>query len=146
MAPPSRADLVLAAMSPARCAGFQPVQVQKLFFLIDEKLSSELGKSYFAFAPYDYGPFDKDVYVVLEELESKGLVRIGRASSRGGRVYNLTEAGQARGTRALEQLDQRARNGIETLSKWVHSMSFADLVSAIYKAYPDMKINSVFSE
>ena len=36
-----RNELVIAAMSPARDGVFSPVQVQKLFFLLDENISAQ---------------------------------------------------------------------------------------------------------
>ena len=71
-----RQKYVLAALATDSGAKFAPVQVQKLFFLIDENLSKVIGKSRFTFEPYDYGPFDKAVYHELEVLQSKGLVNI----------------------------------------------------------------------
>jgi hypothetical protein len=44
------------------------VQVQKLFFLLDENIAADLGGRQFSFEPYDYGPFDRAVYSELELL------------------------------------------------------------------------------
>lgn len=139
-----RERLVLAALAPARCAAFQPVQVQKLFFLIDDKLAGELGGKAFDFKPYDYGPYDKNVYTVLEHLQEQGLVSISEGHRSGDRRYNLTEEGQAKGRVALDSYGQDLAGRITTLSEWVRSLTFTQLVSAIYNEYPDMRVNSVF--
>ena len=56
---------------------FASIQIQKLFFLFDEKIRKASGKMpYFDFKPYDYGPFDKTVYDMIEDLESKRLAEI----------------------------------------------------------------------
>ena len=42
-------------------------------------------------------------------------------------------------------IDEPVMSYIKEVSKFVRALSFADLVSAIYKAYPEMKANSVFT-
>jgi uncharacterized protein YwgA len=138
-------DLVLAAMSPAAQGGFSPVQVQKLFFLIDRKLGVETGGPHFRFRAYDYGPFDPGVYAVLEELERDGLVEVWNRWGRAERRYQLTAAGCERGAAALRSLGDGPRDLMARLVEFVRAASFHELVSAIYKAYPDMKGGSVFS-
>ena len=68
-----RKELVLAAMAPADGGWFTPVQVQKLFFLIDMNIGANVGGPHFAFTPYHYGPFDADVYREIEDLASRGM-------------------------------------------------------------------------
>ena len=142
-----RQQFVLAALATDPGAKFAPVQVQKLFFLIDENLSKVIGTSQFAFEPYDYGPFDKAVYHELEVLQSKGLVNIEQiGASAGQRRYSLTLPGQQAGEQVLSQLPEFARQYMTDLSAWVRGLSFAQLVGSIYKAYPDMRENSVFQD
>lgn len=140
-----RQSIVLAALAAESGAEFAPVQVQKLFFLIDENVGSLLGGKQFAFEPYDYGPFDKEVYSELDTLARAGLVRvIDIGSSNGRRRYTLTPPGQAAGERALQQIAPSVRDYFSDVSRWVRSMGFAELVGAIYNAYPNMRVNSVF--
>ncbi len=119
-----------------------PVQVQKVLFLIDKEIPKLTGGPFFDFQPYDYGPFDKAVYDTLEELTRGGLV--DAAPGLRWRRYRLTDTGQQEGSKILGTLDRRASDYIKKVSKFVRALSFEDLVSAIYKAYPDMKVNSVF--
>jgi uncharacterized protein len=142
----SRSDIVLAALSPAGGVPHTPVQVQKLLFLVDRNLPSLIGGPKFKFEPYHYGPFDLEVYSTLGDLARQGLVEITQSSSGNWREYRLTPDGQACGQAVQDRLDQRARNYLETASKFVRSLSFTDLVSAIYKAYPEMRARSVFQE
>ena len=93
--------------------------------------------------PYDYGPFDSSVYDVLRGLEADRLVA-SSTTSRGWKKYELTEEGLQLGGEVLAGLGPQASNYLKQLSAWVLSLSFAQLVSAVYKAYPDMKANSVF--
>src|SRR4051812_4990710 len=70
----NRDQVVLLAMGPAAGAIHTPVQMQKLMFLLDRKLAADLNGPHFNFVPYDYGPFDRAVYIALGELEEQGFV------------------------------------------------------------------------
>lgn len=141
-----RATFVLAGMAPAGTAPLSPVQVQKLFFLLDRNIAYHVGGPHFSFEPYDYGPFDKQVYDDLEVMASKGLIEVSESYPRSLRTYRLTEEGREAGTRALATFAISVQNYIAKVVCFVRSRSFAQLVSAIYAAYPDMKTNSVFGE
>lgn len=136
-------ELVLAALAAAKGDAHTPVQVQKLLFLIDENIGKDLGGRFFDFQPYDYGPFDKQVYAVIDKLEDRGQAEV----IHGGwarRRYRLTEEGQSRGEDILEELGDREREYIKSVSDWVRRLSFSQLVSKIYQKYPHMAERSVF--
>lgn len=137
-----RTELVLAAMAPAEGARHTPVQIQKLLFLIDRNIPSDVRGPHFDFQPYHYGPFDREVYVELEKLAQEGDAEICPVTR--WKTYRLTAQGQEKGDRLLSQLSPRAQEYIKKLSAVVRRMSFSELVSAIYRAYPDMCENSVF--
>lgn len=142
-----RQRFILAALATDPDAEFAPVQVQKLFFLLDENLSDVIARRQFSFEPYDYGPFDKAVYRELEALQGQGLVNIEQVgASAGQRRYSLTPRGQQAGEQVLSQLPEFARQYMTDLSAWVRSLSFSRLVGSIYKAYPHMRENSVFQD
>lgn len=128
-------------MAPANGAPFTPVQLQKLLFLIDRELSAELGGPFFDFRAYDYGPFDRRVYDILETMQAETLVEIEHSNLR---KYRATQKGQRIGEEAISRVPDWLGDAIRTYSSWVRQLSFAALVSAIYKKYPDMKVNSVF--
>jgi uncharacterized protein len=139
-----RPDLVLAALASADGGSFTPVQVQKLFFLVDRNISGDTGGPHFNFHPYSYGPFDKAVYEELERLNEQGLVDIDSTGS--VKSFRLTVSGQAKGTAASGLLPENARHYIGEVTAFVRSLPFSKLVSAIYRAYPEMRQNSVFQE
>jgi hypothetical protein len=141
-----RQQIVLAALSANSPAAYAPVQVQKLFFLIDQHIAELIGGKQFAFEPYDYGPFDRDVYAELEELKSKNLIAITPTGTGERRRYALTSEGQELGAQYLSKLPETAQEHLAKLSKWVCSLSFSQLVGSIYKAYPDMRANSIFKD
>lgn len=139
---PTREELVLAALAQAKGKALTPVQVQKLFFLIDHNIAKLVDGPHFDFKPYNYGPFDKAVYDALEDQRAVGNVEF--VPQRTWNDFRLTEAGQARGEDIFGKLDAKARDYTERAVDFVMKLSFTELVSAIYKAYPDMQVNSVF--
>lgn len=139
-----RTELVLAALAPAEGAALTPVQVQKLFFLIERNVSSSVGGPHFSFQPYHYGPFDREVYLELEALSARGLVDID--IDRGWKTYRLTVEGQRNGESHLAGLPNSVRDYLKKASDFVRRLSFSELVRAIYHAYPEMRSNSVFQE
>ena len=141
-----RRDYVLAVLAAADGASLGPVQVQKLFFLLDEKIPELVGGPHFDFKPCAYGPFDSGVYRDLDALARRELIEISTAGFARVRTLRVTMAGQARGSELLDTLHSNAAAYIRKLSKWVRSLPFAALVSAVYQAYPAMRVNSVFRD
>ena len=137
--------MALAALAPGVGVPHSPVQVQKLLFLIDRNLSVLLVGPTFDFKPFHYGPFDRAVYAILEDLAEQGLVEITQGQGN-WRDYRLTTAGQSRAAQVVDGLEERAQRYIQRASAFVRSLSFPELVSAIYKAYPEMRVHSVFQE
>jgi hypothetical protein len=137
-----RDDYVLAVLATSGEGAWTPVQVQKIFFLLDQRLASQVGGPHFNFTAYDYGPFDAAVYEVIERQSE--LASVDRTSSM--KTFRLTRRGQARGEEALVELSPGAREYIRSLSGWVRNLSFQQLVSAVYKEFPEMRANSVFRD
>ena len=96
---------------------------------------------HFDFKPYNYGPFDKHVYEVLESLDAEGLVTIFNEEK--FCKYALTPKGQILAEKVLDNMSEDAKTYINKASKFVRKLSFTKLVSAIYKAYPRMQENSL---
>jgi uncharacterized protein len=139
----TRPELVLAALSPANGGPFTPVQVQKLFFLIDREIPQKTGGPHFRFVPYNYGPFDSAVYAELDSQSQHGLVSIGY-NAQGLRSFALTASGQEAGKVAMAKLEPAVSSYIGSVVNFVRGVSFAQLVSEIYSRYPEMRANSVF--
>jgi uncharacterized protein len=145
MADVKKRDVILAGLAPGGVASYTPVQIQKLLFLLDQEISAELGGPHFRFRAYHYGPFDRGIYDVLENLESSGEVQIDRNESLRIRTFRLTQKGVEAGLRVLNNVSPVAKDYIERVSLFVRNTSFSNLISAIYAAYPEMKKNSIFS-
>lgn len=139
----NRRDVVLAALAAAgENATFTPVQVQKLLFLIDREASQSVGGPHFRFVAYDYGPFDRVVYDELEALRGVGLVNVTEQSRY--RIFVLSQEGYSRGQQVFASLAPSIQTFVQQAAQWVRSLSFRQLVAAIYAKYPDMRVNSVF--
>lgn len=140
----TRNDLTVAMLALADGDAYQPVQIQKAMFLLTDKLPHlvDEGPGY-KFRAYDYGPFDDDVYRVAEDEARKGLVEINSAGR--WKTYAASKDGVARGQEVLSRLSPSDRERLKKISELVRRLSFTELVRAIYKAYPEMKANSVFS-
>ena len=138
----TRDQIVLAGMAAAGPgATFDAVELQKLFFLIDREIPHLIGDPYFSYKPYNYGPFDKTVYDVLDGLlESSDAV--ADVSSRYP-LYSLIDSGAAKGARLLAGLRDSASRYLREASAWILATPFQPLLAAIYRQYPDMARNSV---
>ena len=130
---------VLASVEEAKA--FSPVQIQKLFFLLDQEAGTLIHGPYFRFVPYDYGPFDRAAYDELDYLSGIGLVRITEGRYR---LYSLSSEGYLIGRRALSVYQDNIQSYFTACAKWVLSLNFDQLVAAIYNKYPEMRVNSVF--
>jgi hypothetical protein len=141
-----RQDVLLAALAlPDPPKAFEPVHVQKVMFLIDDRAQPvfDAGSRY-QFEPYDYGPFDSSVYEDLDALARNNLVVIDRNPEHGYRRYAATETGRARGLKMLSQMNPKHRDVVRDSVNFVLPLSFRSLVTAIYRQYPEMKEKSVF--
>jgi uncharacterized protein len=143
----SRQLHILAALSTVPETKFAPIQIQKILFLIDQNISSQLGGKKFDFAAYDYGPFDKSIYAELTELSRQGFVEIENGNDRTFvRKYSLTASGLKLGQEKLSTVPANAQAYMIQIVQWAKSLSFSQLVGAIYKAYPEMRVNSIFKQ
>ncbi len=139
-------DLTLLAIASAN-SRLQPVQLQKSLFLLGEKVPENvLPKSMrYQFKAYDYGPFSADIYSHAEELEKEGLVSIVRSPQSRYKEYEITPAGLDR-ARSIASSDRSyISNYLAQLVAYTQSISFNQLVSSIYREFPEMKKNSVFN-
>jgi uncharacterized protein len=141
----NRQELLLAVLAAGRGRAFQPAQIQKAIFLIDTNLPQLVHTgSRFNFVPYNYGPFDRDVYVEAERLEKEGAAVIASVPNGRWMTYAASDAGLKRGEQILSRLNLQSRQYVESVVEWVLAQSFGSLVKSIYDAYPNMRENSIF--
>jgi hypothetical protein len=136
-----RKDWALLAISFAGGRGLSPVQLQKSLFLLGKELPAEVGDGFYDFIPYNYGPFDRAVYVDANKLSEDGLVNIAERSLK---EYSPTPLGLQCASLLEGAASPRARAYLQQIVKWTQSLSFSQLVRAIYDRYPEYRQNSVF--
>lgn len=144
--PMEKKEIILSALAAGNRDIHTPVQIQKLLFLIDKNVAQLIEGPFFNFQPYAYGPFDKQICELLELLNQEGDIEAIRNPYLKWVKYRLTPQGQRKGEAILSLINKEAKTYIVKLSEFVRSLKFTELVSAIYKAYPEMKINSVFQD
>ncbi len=139
-------DWMLLIIAEAGALPVQPVQLQKSLFLIGRNLEkTDLATdNFYSFQAYDYGPFCGAVYDDAEILETERLIEIQRPPTTRYKLYSITPTGTTRADELRRKLSERALDYLSNVVKFTQSVSFNELVSAIYKAYPEMRENSVF--
>jgi hypothetical protein len=140
----TRRDLVLALLASSEGRPYTPAQLQKAVFLVSRNMPLLIEGEGFHFVPYDYGPFDSDVYVEAANLGNDGEVIIAPSEVGRWNTYAASDAGLVRGKRLLSEVDTSVRDYLGAVCAWVRSQSFSSLVKSIYEAYPEMRANSIF--
>jgi hypothetical protein len=130
---PERSDWLLLALAHRKGKPLTPAQVQKAMFVLGAEFPRVVGPNFYAFVPYNYGPFDADVYRDLDAFARRGLVTIDGSGS--GRSYAATAEGVEASLEIERQLTASTRTAHEYLRRvvdWAASLTFAELVRAIY--------------
>jgi hypothetical protein len=141
-----RKSFTLWVLALAEGRLFSPVQLQKSVFLIAKKLpSSLLPSNFYQFEADNYGPFCGAIYDDVRALAAEGLASISPAAGNYPQ-YSATEEGVLQGKAFAERLPSEVVEYCRNLVRWVRAQSFNGLISAIYREYPEYKVNSIFQE
>jgi uncharacterized protein len=140
----TRQEWLLMALAHREGEPLTPVQIQKAMFLMSVEARPLVGQFY-EFIPYNYGPFDARVYHDLDSLAREGLVTTMPFAGRNWKLYAVTPAGLTKAAHSKRSADERGVAYLEKVVDWVSSLSFPQLVRAIYAKYPEYKVNSVFT-
>jgi uncharacterized protein len=141
----TRADWNLLVLAAAEGNRLTPVQLQKCLFLLGRELPHAVGTDYYDFRPYNYGAFDAAAYFDAERMESQGLTRIVPTPG-GWKDFAATPAGLARAAALAQGVPPSVISYLRALVRWARSLSFAQLVRAVYERHPDTKVNSIFRD
>ncbi len=141
-------DWSLLVIAAAGGKHLQPVQLQKALFLLSQNLSQQQlrVRSFYEFAPHDYGPFSSQAYRDADALEAQSLAHVDRPPVTRYKLYSVTEEGLKRARELRAELQPSVVKYLDAVVEFTRRLSFNQLVSAIYKAYPAMKANSVFKD
>lgn len=139
----TRKDWTLLAIAAAKLKGLSPVQLQKTLFLLGREMPEAVGRDFYDFTAYHYGPFDRAVYTDAEELAVAGEVEVTQRAGENWNRYLVTREGEIRASYLEREVPQAAKY-LDELLDWVLRQTFQGLVTAIYAKYPEMRANSVF--
>lgn len=140
----TRPDWLLLLLGLPEADGSAPasmdrVRVMKCLFVMSKRFT--LQGDFYNFRPYNYGPFDDAVYRDAETLAGQGYIE-----QLPGRYVHYA---------ALAPAVERAKQFAPTLNpdfiayvrevrKWATTVDFSTLVKAIYTAWPETRVNSIF--
>jgi uncharacterized protein len=142
----TRKEWLLLAIAQRRGAALTPVQIQKTMFLMKMEAGAYLGDSFYSFSAYNYGPFSSTIYDDLSELVSAGHIEERQSHRVRWSAYAVTPAGSERAERVERKADRSATSFLKQVVEWVSSVSFPELLRAIYTKYPKYAKNSLFTE
>ncbi len=139
-----REDILLALLS-APVKGkenmMSSIQIMKSLFLLKQELNLE---NFYEFVPYLYGPCSFEVYSDLIKLKNKDFVsEILMPFSR--KFWRVTKQGETYIKKRLPEFDNNLISKIQEIKIKVLNMNFIELLSYIYKKYPEYAKNSVFN-
>jgi hypothetical protein len=134
--------LLLLAAGATGPYDLDPIRLMKGTFVVAER-GPLRWRNLFHFRPYDYGPFDVDVYRARDVLIANGLIE---PDSRGAYArYRLTERGRERAAEVEARLPTNVREWMASVGRYVTSRSFSQLLREIYAEFPQFATRSVFS-
>ena len=90
----NRRDWLLSAIAQAGDKGLSPIQIQKTMFLLRMEAGDCVGQGFYAFKPYNYGPFSSVIYKDVDLLVLSGVLREQHSGSY--KIYVATTAGRNR--------------------------------------------------
>jgi len=131
---------MLAAAADGR---LDPVQMQKTLFILSQEAKAYVGADFYTFRPYNYGPFDSLIYRDVDQLARQGLL-IDDNRNR-VRCYVLTQSGAQQAQAIGAGLPTQLTDYIRAVVTWAKSVTFDELLRAVYARYPAYAVNSVFS-
>lgn len=140
-----RSDWALLAIAAMGKSSMTPVQLQKVLFIVGREML--VGTRFYKFSSYNYGPFSADIYADTETLEAAGLIQIEQSGpGRPWRVFRATAEGQAMASEVRETAPKATVKYLDAVVAWARGLSFQELVSSVYKRYPEQRANSIFVE
>lgn len=100
----------------------------------------------YAFRPYKYGPFAREIYDQLTVLEAEGLVRQregGRAGEREWRAIELTPKGRAYAEKIRPPFDAEIMGELTVIAREYGPLDHEALLDRVYAEYPEFARRSI---
>jgi len=151
----SRLDILLLLLKNSSEGGMEgrirgKTRLQKLLFLVQKKLSNEGYKARYAFRPYLYGPYSRELYTDLEWLRMNRLIEVRTPpfDEKTGLMtdFVITEDGKRR---LADLMDSGAHKDIDSIIRNVINkyaqMSVAQLVEFVHEEFSDYNLSNLES-
>lgn len=139
--------LLLCSRQAATADGQHPldrIRMQKAVFLLTRR--GALGwRELYAYKPYDWGPYCRDLVDDLDALAAQGLVRVSQSMGTKYGPYVLTEQGQALADASWRALRSEEQSFLTTVRGYVTSKDFNGLLREVYAEYPEYASESIWS-
>lgn len=116
--------------------------VKELFLIQKETKSGSEGLFSFIFTPGPYGPSSLQVTNSLNLLIQSKYISETPLPSGLGTMLTLTEAGLSNGLEILKSLPRDSLLDIYRIKSKIKKYSYRQLLSYVYRAYPDYTVNS----
>jgi DNA-binding PadR family transcriptional regulator len=139
-----RGWLLAFIAAPADNARFltDQIRIMKGLFLLSKEGPADL-RDLYAFEPYDYGPFDKQVYKDLDALEQMGLIASERVPGSNRRSFRTTPQGDHRFDEIRASAKPETLAAVDQAKALVCSMGFMRLLRYVYERHPDFAVSSI---
>ncbi len=137
--------ILLAGLTTSDGAPWGPVQVQKFFFIVQERVGDAVGGPFFEFKPDSYGPLSTELFRSLEALDKNGLLHIEQHGS-GSKAFWPTVRGHREGEKILSTLPRNVQDFMARLAAWMQPLNFTQLVTAVIRDFPDSALGSPKSQ
>jgi uncharacterized protein YwgA len=144
--PMENKEVLLLVVASANGEGLSPLQLQKSLFLVGQCGLPELPTDFYEFVPYNYGPFNPAIYGDANSLAEEGLLEFINVPGQRWSKYATTPAGLARAEEIKGDISSEYSKYIRDVVDWVLSLTFSELLRAIYTEYPEFRRNSVFQD
>lgn len=143
---PPRHDWILHALAAASNHRLTALRLQKTLFLLGRRRPKAVGRQFYRFRPYHYGPFAADIYHDADELVAQGFLALDLSRGQRMRHFALTEAGAAAAEERSARAPTDALEYLEAVVTWSEQLPFNVLVRAVYDEFPEMRANSIFRD
>jgi len=136
-------DWIFIVLNCSKDKTLSPVQLQKSLFLLKYMNPDTFSNNFYNFIPYHYGPFCLQIYEDADFLKSKNLININTNIIGRWKIYSINDKGLKYVDILKKKIKPEVYDYALEIVEWIKSKSFSQLISAIYKQFPEFKVNSV---
>lgn len=97
----------------------------------------------FQFKPYLYGPFDPELYRVLENLEVNQHIVSVSSGPYSKPKYYITSTGKVALSQAIPVLGEKLATEISEIAQWAARQGFRGLLQQVYREAPEFAGESI---